>query len=72
MIAAHDVLIFTAACVLMVLTPGPNMIYLISRSICQARSRGDVFGGGGGGFLCSHARRCGRADGCVFGCADGL
>lgn len=29
MIAAHDVLIFTAACVLMVLTPGPNMIYLI-------------------------------------------
>lgn len=40
MIAAHDVLIFTAACVLMVLTPGPNMIYLISRSICQGRAAG--------------------------------
>ena len=40
MIAAHDVLIFTAACVLMVLTPGPNMIYLISRSICQGRRAG--------------------------------
>ena len=40
MIAAHDVLIYTAACVLMVLTPGPNMIYLISRSICQGRAAG--------------------------------
>ena len=40
MITAHDVLIFTAACVLMVLTPGPNMIYLISRSICQGRAAG--------------------------------
>ena len=40
MIAAHDVLIFTAACLLMVLTPGPNMIYLISRSICQGRRAG--------------------------------
>ena len=40
MIAAHDVLIFTAACVLMVRTPGPNMIYLISRSICQGRAAG--------------------------------
>ncbi|GLX87997.1 lysine transporter LysE [Pseudomonas weihenstephanensis] len=40
MIAAHDVLIFTAACLLMVLTPGPNMIYLISRSICQGRAAG--------------------------------
>ena len=40
MIPAHDLLIFAAACLLMVLTPGPNMIYLISRSICQGRAAG--------------------------------
>ena len=40
MIPAHDLLIFAAACLLMVLTPGPNMIYLISRSICQGRQAG--------------------------------
>ena len=38
MIPLHDYLIFAAASLLMVLTPGPNMIYLISRSICQAVS----------------------------------
>ncbi|WP_421666782.1 LysE family translocator [Pseudomonas lundensis] len=37
---AQDVLMFAAACLLMVLTPGPNMIYLISRSICQGRKAG--------------------------------
>ena len=40
MIPDNDVLIFAAACLLMVLTPGPNMIYLISRSICQGRKAG--------------------------------
>jgi len=40
MIPAHDLLIFAAACLLLVLTPGPNMIYLISRSICQGRRAG--------------------------------
>src|ERR1700739_2865527 len=30
----------------MVLTPGPNMIYLISRSICQGRSAGLISLGG--------------------------
>ena len=40
MIPVHDLLIFAAACLLMVLTPGPNMIYLISRSICQGRKAG--------------------------------
>ena len=40
MIPAQDLLIFAAACLLMVLTPGPNMIYLISRSICQGRKAG--------------------------------
>ncbi|NMZ99871.1 LysE family translocator [Pseudomonas lundensis] len=40
MMPAHDVLMFAAACLMMVLTPGPNMIYLISRSICQGRKAG--------------------------------
>ena len=39
-VPVNDVLIFAAACLLMVLTPGPNMIYLISRSICQGRKAG--------------------------------
>ena len=30
----------------MVLTPGPNMIYLISRSICQGRNAGLISLGG--------------------------
>jgi len=38
MIPAHDLLIFAAAALLLVLTPGPNMLYLISRSICQGRT----------------------------------
>lgn len=40
MITLHDFLIFAGASLLMVLTPGPNMIYLISRSICQGRKAG--------------------------------
>ncbi|KJK07165.1 MULTISPECIES: LysE family translocator [Pseudomonas] len=40
MIPAHEWLLFTGAALLMVLTPGPNMIYLISRSICQGRMAG--------------------------------
>ncbi|NMY36653.1 MULTISPECIES: LysE family translocator [unclassified Pseudomonas] len=40
MMPVHDVLMFAAACLVMVLTPGPNMIYLISRSICQGRKAG--------------------------------
>ena len=36
----------------MVLTPGPNMIYLISRSICQGRTAGFIsLGGVALGFL---------------------
>ena len=36
----------------MVLTPGPNMMYLVSRSICQGRRAGMVsLGGVGLGFL---------------------
>ena len=40
MIPLQDLLIFAAAALIMVLTPGPNMIYLISRSICHGRRAG--------------------------------
>jgi threonine/homoserine/homoserine lactone efflux protein len=33
---------FAAAALIMVLTPGPNMMYLISRSICQGRKAGVI------------------------------
>lgn len=36
----HQILGFAFIAFLMVLTPGPNMIYLISRSICQGRKAG--------------------------------
>jgi threonine/homoserine/homoserine lactone efflux protein len=53
MIPLPDLLIFAGAALLMVLTPGPNMIYLISRSICQGRAAGviSLFGVIGGFFL---------------------
>ena len=34
MIPLSDLLVFAGIALLMVLTPGPHMIYLISRSIC--------------------------------------
>ena len=33
-------LLFVAASVLLVLTPGPNLLYLISRTLCQGRAAG--------------------------------
>lgn len=42
MLPLRDLLVFAGACLLLVLTPGPNMLYLISRSICQGRSAGVV------------------------------
>lgn len=39
-------LAFAALAVGMVLTPGPNMVYLISRSICQGRAAGFISLGG--------------------------
>jgi threonine/homoserine/homoserine lactone efflux protein len=42
MIPWPDLLLFAGAALLMVLTPGPNMIYLISRSICQGRAAGVI------------------------------
>lgn len=38
----HSLAYFGLAALLMVLTPGPNMIYLISRSICQGKAAGFV------------------------------
>ena len=40
MVPLNDLLLFSGAALLMVLTPGPNMIYLISRSLCQGRRAG--------------------------------
>ncbi len=42
MIAHDNLLLFAGAALLMVLTPGPNMIYLISRSVCQGRRAGVI------------------------------
>jgi threonine/homoserine/homoserine lactone efflux protein len=40
MIPINDILLFALAAFIMVLTPGPNMIYLISRSLSQGRNAG--------------------------------
>jgi threonine/homoserine/homoserine lactone efflux protein len=42
MIPANELIIFAMAALIMVLSPGPNMIYLISRSICQGRQAGVI------------------------------
>jgi threonine/homoserine/homoserine lactone efflux protein len=45
-------LTFALVCLGMVLTPGPNMMYLVSRSICQGRKAGLIsLGGVGLGFV---------------------
>jgi threonine/homoserine/homoserine lactone efflux protein len=41
-----SLLAFALVCVGMVLTPGPNMIYLISRSITQGPAAGIISRGG--------------------------
>lgn len=38
----HNIIAFALISLGMVLTPGPNMIYLISRSICQGRKAGVI------------------------------
>jgi len=40
MVESRDLLIFAGAALVMVLTPGPNMVYLLSRAISQGRSAG--------------------------------
>jgi threonine/homoserine/homoserine lactone efflux protein len=42
MIPLNDLVMFSSAALVMVLTPGPNMIYLISRSISQGRQAGVI------------------------------
>lgn len=44
--ATSDLLAFALVSLAMVLTPGPNMIYVISRSICQGRMAGLISLGG--------------------------
>ena len=41
-----NLIAFAAVCLGMVLTPGPNMLYLVSRSICQGHAAGLVSLGG--------------------------
>jgi threonine/homoserine/homoserine lactone efflux protein len=42
MIPPNEFLLFIAAALLMVLTPGPNMVYLTSRTISQGRKAGVI------------------------------
>lgn len=42
MIPLNDWLLFAGAALLVVLTPGPNMVYLLSRSLCQGRHAGII------------------------------
>lgn len=42
MVSTTTLFIFAFAALCLVLSPGPNMIYLISRSICQGRSAGII------------------------------
>lgn len=52
MVTLSQLFPFAAIALGMVLTPGPNMIYLISRSICQGRTAGFIsLGGVALGFL---------------------
>jgi threonine/homoserine/homoserine lactone efflux protein len=41
-IPAADLLLFALAALVMVLTPGPNMVYLVSRSLCQGHKAGVI------------------------------
>ncbi len=42
MIPLNDLLLFALAALALVLTPGPNMVYCVSRSICQGRTAGMI------------------------------
>lgn len=53
MVPLKESLLFAGTALVMVLTPGPNMLYLVSRSICQGREAGAIslLGVGGGLFV---------------------
>jgi threonine/homoserine/homoserine lactone efflux protein len=42
MIPFDSLALFAVACVLLAITPGPNLMYLISRTLCQGRTAGMV------------------------------
>jgi len=42
LISPNELLLFALAAFILVLTPGPNMIYLSSRSLCQGRAAGVI------------------------------
>lgn len=42
MTSTHGMMVFAGAALLMAFSPGPNMIYLISRSICQGQRAGFI------------------------------
>lgn len=42
MLSFSDLLLFALAALVLAVTPGPNMVYLISRSICQGRKAGII------------------------------
>jgi threonine/homoserine/homoserine lactone efflux protein len=42
MIPLDSLALFAVACVLLAVTPGPNLMYLISRTLCQGRGAGMV------------------------------
>lgn len=42
MMGLDNLWLFVVACVLLVLTPGPNLLYLVSRTLCQGRAAGLV------------------------------
>lgn len=42
MIPIVELVVFAGAVILLAITPGPNMVYLISRSICQGRRAGII------------------------------
>ncbi len=42
MLSSTGMLVFAGAALVMALTPGPNMVYLISRSLCQGRRAGVI------------------------------
>lgn len=42
MVPLADLLLFAGAALLIALTPGPNMLYLLSRSLCQGRRAGFI------------------------------
>ncbi|MEP6942042.1 MAG: LysE family translocator [Betaproteobacteria bacterium] len=53
MIPLDALALFALACVVLMLTPGPNLMYLISRTLCQGRAAGMIsLAGTTTGFLC--------------------